>query len=370
MPRRYRILVLVLLALPGPAVACSVPVFRYALERWPASPYRLTVIHRGELEPEQQAFLLKYSLLPSVANLNVEPLNLAGNLEPAKRGLAQQLVGDAPLPHLHLSYPESEEKRPPIWKGTFPSQADAKKLLDSPARQQIVRRIAAGDAVIFLLLTCGDGPADKAAQALLAAELPRIQKQIELPEATVDGPQFMSKVPLRAAFSTLTVARADAEESNLVRQLLGSEDGLEKVRGPIVFPIFGRGRALCALHGEDLTADSLQQSARFLCGACSCQVKELNPGLDLLLTADWEQLLGIHETPVEDPTRVKPPSRPAIPPGPAALRHQIKCTVGRDPVEAAARERESSDVLLLYALGAIAVVAIGLSLRSGMRRTG
>ena len=37
------------------AQACSVPVFRYALERWQADPYEVFVFHRGPLTTEQQA---------------------------------------------------------------------------------------------------------------------------------------------------------------------------------------------------------------------------------------------------------------------------------------------------------------------------
>ena len=32
-------------------------------------------------------------------------------------------------------------------------------------------------------------------------------------------------------------------------------------------------------------------AAEFVCAPCSCRVKELNPGVDLLLTADWKALL-------------------------------------------------------------------------------
>ena len=41
----------------GPARACNVPVFRYALERWPAAPYEVFVFHRGPLSAEDQAAL-------------------------------------------------------------------------------------------------------------------------------------------------------------------------------------------------------------------------------------------------------------------------------------------------------------------------
>ena len=37
------------------AIACNVPVFRYALERWPADPYELVILHEGELSQESLA---------------------------------------------------------------------------------------------------------------------------------------------------------------------------------------------------------------------------------------------------------------------------------------------------------------------------
>jgi hypothetical protein len=61
---------------------------------------------------------------------------------------------------------------------------------------------------------------------------------------------------------------------------------------PVAFPVFGRGRVLGALSGEGLTADAVRGVAEFLTGPCSCQVKELNPGADLLMVADWDAFLS------------------------------------------------------------------------------
>jgi hypothetical protein len=45
---------------------------------------------------------------------------------------------------------------------------------------------------------------------------------------------------------------------------------------------------LGALSGKGLDEDALRDAAAFLAGPCSCRVKELNPGIDLLMTADWD----------------------------------------------------------------------------------
>ncbi len=39
----------------GSVYACSTPVFRYALERWPADIYVVTIYQRGPLTPREQS---------------------------------------------------------------------------------------------------------------------------------------------------------------------------------------------------------------------------------------------------------------------------------------------------------------------------
>ena len=48
-----------------------------------------------------------------------------------------------------------------------------------------------------------------------------------------------------------------------------------------------------AVNNQQLTAANIERWASYLCGACSCHVKESNPGTDLLLCANWETLLDI-----------------------------------------------------------------------------
>ena len=40
-----------------------------------------------------------------------------------------------------------------------------------------------------------------------------------------------------------------------------------------------------------MNADLIHDLTEFLCGACSCQVKEQNPGFDLLLSTNWAEAL-------------------------------------------------------------------------------
>jgi len=56
--QRTAIMLMVLFVLvPSSAFACSVPVFRYAMERWPADYYEAVLIHRGQMTEDDKQLL-------------------------------------------------------------------------------------------------------------------------------------------------------------------------------------------------------------------------------------------------------------------------------------------------------------------------
>jgi hypothetical protein len=100
-----------------------------------------------------------------------------------------------------------------------------------------------------------------------------------------------SSLPLKISFSSLRIRRSDPAERGLVKLLPGASDGARHDPGPIVYPIFGRGRILAVLTGEQLNTDTLQDMGDSLCGNCSCILKGQLPGGDLLMAASWETIL-------------------------------------------------------------------------------
>jgi len=58
----------------------------------------------------------------------------------------------------------------------------------------------------------------------------------------------------------------------------------------MAFPVFGRGRALYALVGDGINKETIGEACVFLATACTCMVKEQNPGTDLILAADWGEI--------------------------------------------------------------------------------
>jgi hypothetical protein len=62
--------------------------------------------------------------------------------------------------------------------------------------------------------------------------------------------------------------------------------------------------------GKGITATNISEACAFLTAACSCQVKAMNPGTDLLTSVDWSravegQIAG-HEITAADLTTVAP----------------------------------------------------------------
>jgi hypothetical protein len=305
----YRILILGLLffVCADLSRACNIPVFRYALEHWDPSPYELLVYHRGPLDAEANALLRGIAEHRPHANITVTTVDLAGDVEESHRKLWETHGKDAKLPWLLLRFPDSRLPTEPAESGPLMEQKIS-NLLDSPARRTVAESLVRGDSAVFVLLESGDRKADDAVADLLTRELPILERTLELPETTPNDPTLRSSLPVVVKFTVLRVSRTDPHETLFVRQLLQCQKGLDEEKGPIVLPIFGRGRALGGIVDENLTSEGMSQAASFLCGPCSCEVKLQNPGMDMLLSADWDAILDANEPNVitSTPAEAKP----------------------------------------------------------------
>jgi hypothetical protein len=109
---------------------------------------------------------------------------------------------------------------------------------------------------------------------------------------------------LKIAFSIVPLSRDDPAEAAFREMLLGCEPGLKEETGPMAFPIFGRGRVLCALVGEGISKLNIEEVCGFVSGPCSCIVKYQNPGVDMLMDVQWDAALMGEESAIPE---VKPP---------------------------------------------------------------
>lgn len=357
--------VLCLLLIVAIAQACNVPVFRFALERWRADAYRVTVFHDGPLTAADKEVLtqLEEQQEKSRANVLVRSLDVS-ELEPADQELLKTFSA-AKYPLVTLQYPAALQIEPPIWSQPFTAAATT-QLLDSPLRKELLNRLVDGETSVWLLLECGDAEKDDAAAALLAEQLPKLTKELKLPELTdLPDDNLVAKTPLRLSFSMMRVPRGDAE-SPLVQMLVNCESDLPERVDPMVFPVFGRGRALLPLIGAGITADNIRNSATFLTGACSCEVKELNPGFDLLLTADWDDLLSIDGQPLPIvKTRNLPttgePELVAIPEGNTATATEPVTVVTSAATSTQPPARSNTAIYTIIAIAGAVVVFMILS---------
>ena len=292
---------LLFVALAPEMRACDEPVFQWALERWgpeePGDCYTATVFRRGALDPAaQKAFdgLKRRSWSSDGdANIIVREVDLEGKPDPAAQALWDSQAG-ARLPWIVLNYPAATRIGAPFWSGPL-SEDSVNQLLDSPLRRRIAKGILGGDAAVWLLVGCGDAEKDGAASKALEKRLAELEKTLELPEVLTwdfesePGSKKEPPPPMHPSFSIDRVLRSDAGEAVLLSALLRSDPDLEKslAKEPIVFPIFGRGRALYPLAGKGITDEHIEEACLYLVGSCSCEAKLLNPGLDLLMSADW-----------------------------------------------------------------------------------
>jgi hypothetical protein len=286
---------LAFLAFALPLQACSIPVFRYALERWPSDPYRAIVFHRGGMTEGQRAELKNLTeeglAGRSHANIAVQTVDLDQHPEPELLALWEQSKG-ATLPWMVVRHLNATKVAGTLWSGPL-AEAGIKQVLDSPARREIVRRLAGGESVVWTLLEIGEPQKDAEAAKLIEDRLAYLSNVLQLPKLDQqDLANDAAKDQLRLAFSVVRVSRTDAAEQAFVRMLLGSEPDLAEIAEPLAFPVFGRGRVLYALAGKGINQQHIDEASSFLIGSCSCEVKEQNPGVDLLVSADWDQLIS------------------------------------------------------------------------------
>ena len=349
----------------GPvALACSVPVFRYALERWQPDDYPVTIVHRAELTAEQNKWAADLKERGFFLRTVTAEKTTGAPLKPAAETVRKDGV-----PRIVLSLPPSSGMDAAAWSAPL----DAKNvdvLSASPARRAIFDKLTAGYAAIWLFLPGGDAVKDDAARTVLQSTLKKMESELKLPEEmleTLDAKTAEeAKEKLRVRLAITEVKRNDPNEAVLLAILrtVAPEELAKPL--PMVVPIFGRGRALHLVVGTDINADTVSEMCYFLIGSCSCEVKAQNPGFDLFIPGDWEARLtegyvdAVNMAQITGPSVAVSTNKPAATPQPSPMK--------TEPAKAPARSSLTRNlVVVLVALLAVIVVG-GILLRR--RRTG
>jgi len=275
----------------GSAGACDTPVYRYAMYRWHPAPYELYCFH--DTQPDAEAQAVAAAVEQHVA-AGAAPANLAFlPVDVAPDGQFR----DGP-PDIKEAWDKRSTKQTPWYLISSPagvhlfegsvSAHDIATLIDSPGRQAVGQLLAEGRAGVYVLVTTDDQAKSEAAEQVIRGAIDDVAAgKVQLYSTVLGSDDDAAPAP-DINFGLVTVARDDAGEKWFLDCLLALEPDLRSATEPIAFLVYGRGRALFSSLGKGIHRDNLVPDMEFITGACSCMVKEQNPGVDLLMKFDWD----------------------------------------------------------------------------------
>ena len=308
---RFIALALTLIGTSG-MLACQIPVFRYALERWAPANYLVSITPgKGGLSPTENALVEQLRETPGSPD---HPANIEIQVQPVPSS-----TSSSALVTLHYPNKLRDDGHQPIWQAPLSGES-LNTIIDSPVREELRKRLLSGQSAIWLLVESGDKAKDDAAEKILTGSLTKAQSTLQLPDGVVTQEEaekpgstrahenavdtLQSALPLKIDFSVLRLRRNDPKEAALLAMLLHIEGDLSDFTAePMAFPVFGRGRILEPLIGKGIHEGNVMEHSTYLCGACSCEVKDQNPGIDLLMAANWEP---VDTTPVVELVTITP----------------------------------------------------------------
>jgi hypothetical protein len=331
-----RTLWLLCLVVAAPSVfACKLPLFRYALERWPADQYRIVAIIDGEADEQLREALTELDRLrQSRANVEVETIDLS-QLSEQQLWQVEGLESEADVPLLQVFYPARNGRSRLCWSGEL--NADAVRWWrDSAIRRRIVTDLTSGVSAVWILVDGSDPQENDRLEAELRSAVTKAAEEIPMPDGVIarqDAGTYLGQhpsasmddvlrcdIPLKIEFSVLRVASDAAEEAALLAMVRGWDDRSRTDSDrAFVFPVFGRGRMIEPLEAERFSEHSVLQACGNIVAQCSCTVKTLNPGIDLLLDANWQEFMD-DSVLVVDRQPATTPDFVTIPTGAAATR--------------------------------------------------
>ena len=292
-----------LLAAASAAWACDTPVYRYAMYNWSPAPYQVFYLHAGQPvggDRDVNQELSRKGPSAAVANVAFFSVDTAAKEEfgqlpdPVKAAWKSRPAGAAAL-HVLLS-----PRGAILFAGRF-DRASVAMLFDSPLRTRIGELLQQGHAAVLLLLDCPDRQRTQKAEQVVSEAIAQVNagkisvtppgnasdSDVPRSRAAGDGDSSPPRAPLKMA--TLAVSRTDKAEVWPIRAILSVESDLGKYPDqPMVFAVYGRGQVLPPFVGKGITVANLLDCAAFLGGACSCQVKDENPGVELPMRWDWQ----------------------------------------------------------------------------------
>ncbi|MCA9126072.1 MAG: hypothetical protein KDB22_03265 [Planctomycetales bacterium] len=279
------------------ALACNIPVFRYALERWRTDVTEIVVLLDEPLTEAQSQELAKLGYRPGEPANQSRPVTFRLVETHQDLSAEDQSLWNSVKANRDLSFPylviRNSYRRGPIhvWQGAL-NDSGTRQLVQSPVRDELARRLLSGHSIVWLMVRSADETRNLEARQVIQEQCRVLSRSVKLPEGIgLPGSELFSNIPLLLKFSLLEIDPSDVNESFLVSLFSAYQPAAVQEGVPLVIPVFGRGRALEVVPADQLDTTLIADLTQFLCAACSCQVKEQNPGFDLLLSVNWDQEL-------------------------------------------------------------------------------
>lgn len=334
----------ILLLWVAPLAACKLPVFRYALERWPVDQYRLVALVN---DPDSAAVQDAVEALERFGfqdklNARTEIINLA-ELTEEQWWQYEGLEGGSKN-QLQVYFPVGQQGDRLGWSGELTRQS-IDLWATSPVRNFLIDDLSEGVSAVWLLIEGSDPQQNDEIERQLKEALEQANQTIAIPDGVIhpndaadhfrDNPGasiddvLRCSVPLRVDFRSRRINPHDPQEVALIAMLksLG-------VRGkePWLVPVFGRGRMLDAIPVDELDNNVVFKACEYMVGECSCTVKAQNPGVDLLLDVDWKSKLGV-ETLIVGSTQNTSPMMLDVPKGKPAIDAPAPTSIAKDRMQ-------------------------------------
>ena len=278
------------------ANACNIPVFRYALERWSSDDLQLHLVVRdSQLRDTDRDTIEELTREDgSAANLAATVWDLDGDTE-LPGFLTDLNLSDKSEPWCVIRSTGGAEPPRVVWSSPL-RQITSALIRTSPARETLAKMLLQGDSAVWIVIRGDDGKQADAVIQSLKTTLRKLEDDTPLPDGIgLPGSELYSEIPLMVSFPILELDAHDPAERVFLEHVRSylprSQSASSDQQSTLVVPVFGRGRALVALTADDVDSDTVSDLTTFLSGACSCQVKRMNPGFDLLLDVDWKQQL-------------------------------------------------------------------------------